>query len=314
VDVVQPVPARVLGDSQERRGQIFVALGAVAWSSAGLLQRDLSVGPATQLGGRAFFAMISLFVYVVVFERGDGVVQAFRGIGRAGLAVAACMAISSTAFIIALNHSSVARLLFITALAPLVAALLARVALGERVEPRTWAAMLIALLGVALMLEAGAGGTRLGDLLAAICTLSFAAAIVITRHRRDISMAPATCLSQLACLAVAIPFMRPGSADGRDIVLLVLLGAGQIGLGLALLTTGARLIPAAQTALISLLELVLAPIWVWLAYSEQPDNPTLIGGGIVLVAVIVQTSDPGRLIRRAQPASCEPGSSSAVSP
>jgi drug/metabolite transporter (DMT)-like permease len=298
VDVAQPVPALVGADEGERRGQIFVALGAVAWSSAGLLQRDLSVGPATQLGGRAFFALLSLFAFVVVFERGDGVVQTFRGVGRAGLGVAACMSISSAAFIIALNHSSVARLLFITALAPLVAALLARVALGERVEPRTWAAMLIALAGVALMLTAGAGGTRIGDLLAAICTLAFAATIVITRHRRDISMAPATCLSQLVVLVLAIPFMHPGTADGRDLVLLALLGAGQIGLGLALLTTGARLIPAAQTALISLLELVLAPIWVWLAYAERPDTPTLVGGAVVLGAVLVQMGDPGRIARR----------------
>jgi drug/metabolite transporter (DMT)-like permease len=299
LDVAQPAPALARLDSRERRGQIFVALGAVAWSSAGLLQRDLSVAPATQLGGRAFFAMLSLFAFVVVFQRGDGVVQAFRGIGRAGLGVAACMAVSSTAFIIALNHSSVARLLFITALAPLVAALLARVTLGERVEPRTWSAMLIATAGVALMLSAGAGGSRLGDLLASVCTLAFAGSIVITRHRRDISMAPATCLSQLLVLVVAIPFMRPGAADGKDLLLLVLLGAGQIGLGLALLTTGARLIPAAQTALISLLELVLAPLWVWLAYAEQPDTPTLVGGAIVLAGVLVQTGDPGRVLRRA---------------
>ncbi len=294
---MQAVEASGVAEGHERRGQTFVALGAVAWSSAGLLQRDLSVGPATQLGGRAFFAMVSLFAFVAFTERGVG--RAFRGIGLAGLAVAGCMALSSTAFIIALNHSSVARLLFITALAPMVAALLARVTLGERVEPRTWAAMLIALAGVTLMLSSGAGGTHLGDLLAGICTLAFAATIVITRHRRDISMAPATCLSQLVVLLVALPFMDAGSADGKDVALLVLLGAGQIGLGLALLTTGARLIPAAQTALISLLELVLAPIWVWLAYAEPPDAPTLAGGALVLAAVLVQTLGPVRLRRRA---------------
>jgi drug/metabolite transporter (DMT)-like permease len=299
VQVAETVPGSVATDGHERRGQTFVALGAVAWSSAGLLQRDLSVAPATQLGGRAFFALLSLFAFVAFFEHDDGIVQAFRGIGRTGLAVAACMAISSMSFIIALNHSSVARLLFITALAPMVAALLARVALGERVAPRTWVAMSIALAGVTLMLTSGAGGTRLGDALAGVCTLSFAAAIVITRHRREISMAPATCLSQLAVLLVALPFMDPTSADGKDVLLLVLLGAGQIGLGLALLTTGARLIPAAQTALISLLELVLAPLWVWLAYSEQPDGPTLAGGALVLAAVLVQTLGPVRLRRRA---------------
>ena len=103
-------------------------------------------------------------------------------------------------------------------------------------------------------------------------------------------MAPATCLSQLLVLLLAAPFAHPGSAGARDLVLLALLGAGQIGLGLALTTSGARLIPAAQTALIGLLEVVLGPIWVWLAYAEQPGTATLIGGAIVVAGVLLQAS------------------------
>ena len=75
-----PVAAR-LDASEQRRGQIYVALGAVAWSTAGLAQRDLSVDVATQLGGRAVFAMLALFVFVAVSEQDRGVVAAFRGIG-----------------------------------------------------------------------------------------------------------------------------------------------------------------------------------------------------------------------------------------
>jgi drug/metabolite transporter (DMT)-like permease len=125
--------------------------------------------------------------------------------------------------------------------------------------------------------------------------LAFAASIVITRHQREISMAPASCISQLLVLLLALPFAHPGSAGARDVVLLVLLGAGQIALGLALMTTGARLIPAAQTALIGLLEVVLGPIWVWLAYAEQPGTATLVGGAIVVVGIVVQTGNLGRL-------------------
>ena len=71
------------------------------------------------------------------------------------------------------------------------------------------------------------------------------------------------------------------------------MGAGQIGLGLALLTMGARLIPAAQVALITLLEVVLGPLWVWLAYDERPEPATLLGGAIVIVAILIQTSGGG---------------------
>ena len=243
--------------------------------------------------------MLSLFAFVAISQRRQGVLAAFRGIGRFGVLTAVCMAVASGTFIIALNHTSVAHVLFILAISPLAAALIARVALGEPIARHTWGAMLIAICGVAVMLGGGGGGDLLGDGLAIAATLAFAVSIVMTRHRRDISMAPATCISQVLVLLVAAPFLDAGSADLRDLVLLAALGAGQIGLGLALMTVGARLIPAAQTALISLLEVVLGPLWVWIAYTEQPSSATLIGGAIVVLGIIVQTGSgrltPGRV-------------------
>jgi drug/metabolite transporter (DMT)-like permease len=73
------------------------------------------------------------------------------------------------------------------------------------------------------------------------------------------------------------------------VLVLAALGGGQMALGLVLLTIGARLIPAAQVGLITLLEVVLGPLWVWLAYTEQPDTATLVGGAVVVVAIVVQT-------------------------
>ena len=119
--------------------------------------------------------------------------------------------------------------------------------------------------------------------------LAFALMIVITRWRHDVSMAPATCLSQVILVAVFLPFAAPGEIGGDDVVWLAALGIGQIGLGFALLTVGARLIPAAQVGLITLLEVVLGPLWVWLALDERPSTLTLVGGAIVIVAIVIQT-------------------------
>jgi drug/metabolite transporter (DMT)-like permease len=121
-----------------------------------------------------------------------------------------------------------------------------------------------------------------------LMTFSFALSVVITRHRRDISMAPAICLSQFLVLIVTVPFAHPVTVGSTDLLLIVALGVGQIGLGLAFLTIGARLIPAAEVALITLLEVVLGPLWVWLALSERPSTATLIGGSVVIGAVVVQ--------------------------
>jgi drug/metabolite transporter (DMT)-like permease len=230
--------------------------------------------------------VLGLLAYIAVAERGS-VVRAFRAIGRGGIAIAALMAISSGSFIVALNHAPVASILFMQALAPLLAAAMG-MALGERVSRRTWLAMGIAIGGVALMVGGPGRPGALGLGLSLLMTVAFAATLVITRHRRDVSMAPATCASQVVVFALAAPFSHPASAGAHDLGLLVALGIGQIGLGLVFLTIGGRLIPAAEVALITLLEVVLGPLWVWILLSEQPSAATLAGGAIVLGAVALQ--------------------------
>jgi len=285
--------AVALQTSQRRRGQTYVALAAVAWSTAGVLQRQLTLDTATQVFGRAVFAALALLAYVAVVERG-GVVRAFRSIGLAGVAVALCVATAAGSFISALNHTSVARVLFILAVSPVLAALLARVTLGEPITRRTAWALGLALVGVAVMLGAPGEGDVAGDGLAFLAALAFAVMVVITRWRHDVSMAPATCLSQVILFAVFLPFATPGEIGGDDLGWLATLGIGQIGLGFALLTVGARLIPAAQVGLITLLEVVLGPLWVWLALDETPSTLTLVGGAIVITAIVLQTREtPG---------------------
>ncbi|MBA3347754.1 MAG: DMT family transporter [Actinobacteria bacterium] len=275
--------------SDHRRGQLFVAGAATAWSTAGLLQRQLSLDTTTQLAGRALFAFLALAIYVAVANR-SRTLAVFTGMGAAGLGVAVATAFASGSFIVALNHASVANVLFLQAAAPMAAALLAWVALRERVTRRTGLAMVVALSGVGVMVGSPGSGGTIGIGATFLMTLSFAVSIVITRHRRDISMAPAICLSQLLVLAVAAPLSEPAAVSTHDLGFLVLMGVGQMGLGLAFLTVGARLIPAAEVALITMLELVLGPLWVWLAYSEGVGLATFAGGVVVTVAVLLQTT------------------------
>lgn len=283
-----------------RRGQLFIAFAAVAWSSAGVLQRELSVDTATQVAGRALFAFVALAGFVAISNRGRAI-AAFGSMGPAGLAVAVCTAIASGSFIVALNHASVANVLFLQAVAPIAAALLAWVALGESITRRAWVAMAVALVGVGLMVGGPGSGGVLGVVVSLVMTLAFAVGIVITRHKREISMAPAICLSQLLVVLAIAPLAHPSTVTERDLAFLMLLGVGQMGLGLAFLTVGARLIPAAEVALITLLEVVLGPLWVWIALAERPATATIIGGVVVILAVVLQTTQKTQtgLTRRA---------------
>jgi drug/metabolite transporter (DMT)-like permease len=158
--------------------------------------------------------------------------------------------------------------------------------------------MAIAVAGVGVMVGGPGRPSVLGQGLSLVVTVSFAGTLVITRHRRDVSMAPATCLSQVLVLLVAAPFVSPGAAGALDLALLAALGVTQIGLGFVFLTIGGRLIPAGEVALITLLEIVLGPLWVWVFLSERPPTATLIGGAIVLGAVLLEA--------RTEPASAQP--------
>jgi drug/metabolite transporter (DMT)-like permease len=182
----------------------------------------------------------------------------------------------------------VAHVLLFQPIAPFLAALLAWLVMGERIPRRTWLAMAAALAGVAIMVGGSLGSGGLwGDVLCLVMASGFAIVLVVTRRHREISMTPATALGMTIAFAATAPFSHVGGVSGRDILLLSALGAGQIALGLILFTAGARLIPAAQAGLITLLEIVLGPLWVWLIYREEPDRLTIAGGSIILAAVLL---------------------------
>jgi drug/metabolite transporter (DMT)-like permease len=279
---------KVAGAGARPLGMGYTALAAAAWSLAGILQRQLHMGLASQLAGRAVFASLAVFVFVAAAERGR-VIPAFRAIGRPGLAIAVLMTISSGSFITALSITPVADVMVISALAPLAAALLGML-VGEPVRPRTWVAMGVATGGFAVMAGAPGRPGLAGMTLSFIAMLGYAATIVVARRRAEVSMAPATCLSQVLVFAVFAPFAHVSEMGGANLGYLALMGVVQMGLALFFLSLGARLIPAVEVALIAQLENVLGPLWVWLAGLEYPSVPTIIGGIIVIGAVVLQVT------------------------
>ncbi len=279
--------------SSHQRGVLYVALAAIAWSSAGVLTRAIAAPAAAQLFWRALFAGACLLGVVAVQSRGR-ILTPFRRLGLPGLGVAVSFATASSCFMLALGQTTVARVLFIQAASPFLAAALAWLAVRERVERRTAAAMCVAIGGIATMLGSSLGGGHLaGDLLATTMALAFSSAIVLTRVHREVLMTPAMCLAMVLAAVVSAPLADPLAASAHDIGLLAAFGAGQMCLGLALFAVGGRLVPASEAALITTLEVVLGPIWVWFAYAEQPDRSTLVGGAIVLIAVVAHALSDG---------------------
>jgi drug/metabolite transporter (DMT)-like permease len=288
-----PLPIVTSPAQIRRRGQLYIGSAAFAWSIAGVMQRGLHIDTATQASGRAFFALLALTAVCTYEAKRDGKTlrTSTRAIGRVGVAMALCLAAASASFIIALNHASVASVLFIQALSPLVAVALSQIFLKERATTRTWIAMAVAVCGVAVMVGGPRLGSGLGLMFAGIMALLFAVSIVLTRHARDVSLAPGSALSQFLVFICALPFAHPTSIGRSDLLRLVILGVFQMGLGQLCFVIGARLIAASETALLTLLEVVLGPFWVWLVYREDPGVATLVGGAVVLAAVTFQATE-----------------------
>ena len=268
---------------------LLVAGAATCWSTGGLIARLVTTDPWTTTLWRSVFSAAFLIVAVAIVRR-QGMIAQWREIGWPGLGIAACMATASTCFILALSRTSVANTLILMSVGPWVAGLLGWAVLGERVRPRTWLTMGVALAGVVVMVSGSYGAGRLtGDVLAIMMASAFALATVLVRRHPHIQMTPAAGLSALLATLIVLPMAAPLSASPRELGLLALFGIGQFGVGFLLFMAGARLLPVAETSLIGMLEPVLGPLWVWLLLGEGIGVRSLVGGLVILSALVLHT-------------------------
>lgn len=209
--------------------------------------------------------------------------------GRVGALVALIYGLSNFMFMISVHETTTANLVFILAFMSMFAALLSWVFLGERISLPTGLTMAAALLGVGIIVGDGIGqGSAYGDLLALAVAFGMAAALTITRWSGlDLSLTPGTghLLSSFLALLIATPVMlSPGQWwwIGLNGFLL-------IPLALGLLALGPRYLSAPEVAMFFLLETVLAPIWVWLILGERTSTASLVGGAIVITAIVAHS-------------------------
>ena len=273
--------------STTRRGIACVVLAAVLWSIAGLLLRLIEAPEPTTIFWRSVFAVAVLLAYLVAVERSPRkVLDSFRRLGRPGLAVALCLSLDAVLSIYALNRTTVANAQFIWSTVPVFAALLAWFFLRERVALGTWLAVVACITGIGIMMSGSASRVRLdGDLFALAVAIIFAVSIVIIRRFPHIEMAPVVVIVAVVTAACTAPLAEMAGLPALSFGLLAVFGVFEFGLAFVLFAVGARNLRAAHSSLIGLLEVVLAPLWVWLVVGEEPGSRALVGGAIVLVAI-----------------------------
>jgi drug/metabolite transporter (DMT)-like permease len=219
--------------------------------------------------------------------------------GWTGVASGLLLAGSFVMFILGITRTSVANAVVLQSAAPLASALLGRVFLGERLARPTLVAIGAAIAGVALMF-AGAlgGGDIVGNMLALGVAFLLGCNIVVVRAAHSLDLVPATVLAGVFALATTLPLAKLNAPSAFDFGLLAAMGSLQLGLGLYLFMRGAPHLTTAQVGLLTLLEVILAPIWVWLAFSEVPAPLSLAGGAVVLAALVTHSA---LSLRRSKP-------------
>jgi len=271
-------------------GVILVLLSGVFWSSMGLGVRMIEEANVWQILLYRSMALATFLFVIITFRSGYKPFQTIRKTGIAGVIGGISLVVAFAGGIYAIQTTSVANAMFLFASAPFLAAFLGWIILRESVRKATWIAMIIALVGIAIMVVNGISAGRLvGNLSAILSALGFAVFTIALRWGKLENMLPAVFMagifaivtSALVCWTQGFSFVIPAN----DVVIVLWLGVFQVGLGLTVYTIGSKVVPAAELALLSMTEVLLGPFWVWLFLGETANLYTLAGGAVLMLAI-----------------------------
>lgn len=271
-------------------GVALVATAGMLWSTQGLFVRLIdSHDTWAILFWRGLGTWPVLLAAMALTSRAP-VGPRLSAVGLTGVVGGLGLVFAFGGSIYAMQSTTIANAVFLFSASPFFAAVLGWLILGERVRPATWAAIGVALFGVALMVREGlAIGALEGNAAAVTSALGFAAFTITLRWGRLTDMLPAVIvgafLSMLTAAAVRLGQGGTPLLPLHDALIAMGIGVVQVGLGMVLYTRGSTVIPAAELTLLSMLEVLFAPVWVWLVLGETATAGTFIGGAVLMAAV-----------------------------
>lgn len=285
----------MLSKPTHRQALLLMVIAATLWSMAGVLTRQLDAARDFEV---TFWRSVFAAVYVAAamfWQHKSRTLPRLIAVGRYGLVSGAMWAIMFSCFMIALTMTSVANTLIVLSVSPLLTAVFARLFLHQQVPGRTWLAIAVASAGIIWMFIGGFSqldARGVGGMLVAAGVPLAASVNVISMKKggHTVDLIPAVfiggILSALAMLLGLAALKMPFQASVHDIGILAVLGFFQLGLPCMLMVRAARSLTAPELSLLALLEVLLGPLWAWLGAGEIPVNTTLLGGAVVLGALV----------------------------
>lgn len=275
------------------RAVLLMVIVTLLWATAGVVTRHLEHARSFEVTfWRSFFTVLSLLLILPWFQGRD----VFRRLRHADAAVwvsGLCWCGMFTFFMLALTMISVANVLITMSLGPLLTALAARLFIGHRIPERTWVAIVVAGCGIGYIYgsQLSKGASLIGTLIALGVPVAAAANWTVMQHAHgkghDVDLMPAVLIGAGLSAALTLPLALPFQASALDLGLLAGLGMFQLALPCVLAVMCARVLKAPEVSLLGLLEVVFGIFLAWVGANEAPGPNVLVGGALVIGALLV---------------------------
>jgi len=270
-------------------GPLLVFLGACSLSFGGLIVKSFEGATLWQiLFWRTVFFLLVISLYLIITYK-KKVLKSFYDSGIPGFLGGFVLSFGFCGYVFAMYNTTVANANFIIQTQTIFLAIFGYFFLKEKISSITLASIILAISGILLMVGSSLSpGQMTGNIAAFLMPISFAVLILVVRKYPNVDMVPAQFIAGIFALLIGFLMSDKILISGHDIFLGFLAGFIQLGFGFILITIGAQRTPSAMVGIIMLTEAVLGPIWAWLFVNEQPPFIVLIGGSIVIFAVLLQ--------------------------
>ena len=270
-------------------GPLLIFLGALSLSFGGLIVKSFEGATLWQiLFWRSLFFSLTVLAFLILSYRGK-TIESFYKSGLPGLFGGIILSFGFCGYVFAMYNTTVANTNFIIQTQTIFLAIFGYFFLKEKISKVTLTSIVLAVSGITLMVgNTLSPGQMLGNIAAFSMPISFAVLILVVRKYPNVDMVPSQFIAGIFALMIGYLMSGKIHISYHDIFLGFLAGFFQLGFGFIFITIGAQRTPSAMVGIIMLTEAVFGPLWAWLFINEQPPNVVLLGGTIVIIAVLMK--------------------------
>ena len=277
-------------------GYVLLLFGAFCLSWGGLVVRSFEEASVWQilLIRSVFFVIALIFFLISTYKKNT--VKIFKNAGYPALVAGLVLSLSFVAYIYSMTITTVANVVFIISTQTMFLAITGYIFLKEKITLISFISIVLAMSGILIMIgDSILSGSLLGNIIALVIPINFSILVIIIRKNKNLDMVPAIFYSGIFSLVYGLILSESYAFSNHDIKMGFFLGVPQLAFGFICITIGSRTTASTTVGLLMLTETLFAPIWVWLFLNEIPPISVLIGGAIIIFAIILNSIDKNKV-------------------